>query len=115
MKKLKVGIIGQGRSGRDIHGAFFRTEAGRERFEVAAVAELIGQRRARAAEEYGCDVYEDYRDLLARDDQDMHRETDPLRVADGAIVVDSTELTEEETVERILSAVEACYGGAKTA
>ena len=71
MKKLKVGIIGQGRSGRDIHGAFFRTEAGRERFEVAAVAEIIGQRRARAAEEYGCDVYEDYRDLLARDDLDF--------------------------------------------
>ena len=71
MKKLRVGIIGQGRSGRDIHGAFFRTEEGREHYEVAAVAELIEARRKRAVEEYGCDVYEDYRDLLARDDIDV--------------------------------------------
>ena len=26
MKKLNVAIIGQGRSGRDIHGAFFKSE-----------------------------------------------------------------------------------------
>ena len=51
------------------------------------------------------------RDLLLRDEQDMHRETDPLQVADGAVVVDSTDLTEEETVERILSVAEAQYGG----
>ena len=71
MKKLKVGIIGQGRSGRDIHGAFFRSDAGRALYEVAAVAELIPARRERAAAEYGCEVYEDYRDLLARDDLDV--------------------------------------------
>ena len=51
------------------------------------------------------------RDLLLRDEQDMNRVTDPLRVAEGAIVVDSTDLTAEETVERVLSLVEACYGG----
>ena len=72
MKKLRVGIIGQGRSGRDIHGAFFRTEAGRERYEVAAVCDLIEARRERAKAEYeGCAVYEDYRDLLRRDDLDV--------------------------------------------
>lgn len=53
-----------------------------------------------------------YRDLLARDEQDMNRETDPLRVADGAIVVDSTALSQEETVQRIVSLAEACYGKA---
>ena len=67
MKKLRVGIIGQGRSGRDIHGAFFRTEAGQEHYEVAAVSDLIEARRERARAEYpGCAVYEDYRELLAR-------------------------------------------------
>ncbi len=84
---------------------------------LTADAAVRAERRRLQLLAKGTDVSfeEVYRDLLARDDQDMHRETDPLRVADGAIVVDSTELTEEETVERILSAVEACYGGAKTA
>lgn len=49
-------------------------------------------------------------DLLARDRQDMNRETDPLRVAEGATIIDSTDLTQEETVEKILAVVEACYG-----
>ncbi len=71
MKKLRVGIIGQGRSGRDIHGAYFRSEAGRELYEVAAVSDLIEARRDRAVKEYGCDVYEDYGKLLERDDLDV--------------------------------------------
>ena len=40
MKKLNVAIIGQGRSGRDIHGAFFKSEFN-EKFNVIAVVELL--------------------------------------------------------------------------
>ncbi len=50
------------------------------------------------------------RDLEARDAQDMNRKTDPLRVAEGAHVVDSTNLTEEETVRAITALAEAVYG-----
>ena len=71
MKKLKVAIIGQGRSGRDIHGAYFRSEEGRALYDVVAVAETIDARRARAAEEYGCDVTADYREILKRPDVDV--------------------------------------------
>ena len=71
MKKLNVAIIGQGRSGRDIHGRYFLSEAGKERYNVVAVADKIEARRARAAQEYGCDVYEDYMDILKRDDIDV--------------------------------------------
>ncbi len=71
MKKLRVAIIGQGRSGRDIHGAYFRTEAGRVLYDVVAVAEKIDARRARAAEEYSCDVTDDYREILRRPDVDV--------------------------------------------
>ncbi len=71
MKKLNVAIIGQGRSGRDIHGHYFLSDAGRERYNVVAVADKIEARRVRAAEEYGCDVYENYLDLLRRDDVDV--------------------------------------------
>ena len=70
MKKLSVAIIGQGRSGRNIHGAFFRSEAN-TKFTVAAVVDSIEARRERAKAEYGCDVYADYRELYGRDDIDL--------------------------------------------
>ena len=71
MKKLKLAIIGQGRSGRNIHGAFFKKEENIF-FEVVAVVEADPQRRQRALEEYpGCVAYEDYRELFARDDLDL--------------------------------------------
>ena len=41
----------------------------------------------------------------ARDYQDMHRETDPLRQAEDAVVVDSSGLDFEETVEAIMALV----------
>ena len=44
-------------------------------------------------------------DLRQRDDQDMHREVDPLRAADDAVIVDSTELSFEETVAKIISVI----------
>ena len=70
MKKLNVAIIGQGRSGRDIHGAFFKSEFN-EKFNVVAVVDLLEERRIRAKEEWGCDVYADYRDLFGRTDIDL--------------------------------------------
>ena len=47
MKKLNVAIIGQGRSGRDIHGAYFLSEANKL-FNVVAVVDQIEFRRERA-------------------------------------------------------------------
>lgn len=70
MKKLNIAIIGQGRSGRDIHGKFFRSEKNKK-YNVVAVVDAIEHRRNRAKEEYGCDVYADYRELFGRDDIDL--------------------------------------------
>lgn len=70
MKKLNVAIIGQGRSGRDIHGAFFRSEAN-DHFNVVAVVDELADRRARAKEEYGCDVYASHKELYGRNDIDL--------------------------------------------
>lgn len=69
MKKLKLAIIGQGRSGRDIHGRYFLTD--RERFEVAAVVDGIERRRERAEAEYGCETFADYKELFGRSDLDL--------------------------------------------
>ena len=71
MKKLKLAIIGQGRSGRDIHGKFLKSE-NNDIFEVAAVVDQDAQRRERALKEYpGCKVYEDYRELYGAEDVDL--------------------------------------------
>ena len=70
MKKMRVAIIGQGRSGRDIHGNFYLSEHN-DLVEVVAVVDEIESRRERAKEEFKCDVYADYRELFKRDDIDL--------------------------------------------
>ena len=70
MKKLRVAIIGQGRSGRNIHGRFFRS-ADNDFCQVVCIVEADEFRRARAAEEFGCDVVADYTELFGRDDIDL--------------------------------------------
>lgn len=49
-------------------------------------------------------------ELLERDAQDMSRKTDPLRQAEDAVLVDSTDMTEAQTVEAIVRLVEDAYG-----
>ena len=65
MKKLKVAILGQGRSGYSIHGRHFLTDT--ERFEVAAVVDKLPERREKAARVFGCPVYEDYTALFGQE------------------------------------------------
>ena len=52
------------------------------------------------------------RDLAARDRQDRERKVSPLRVPEDAVVIDSTHLSAEAVVERILSILGA--GGSKS-
>ncbi len=71
MKKLNLAIIGQGRSGRNIHGLHYLSENNKY-FNVAYVVEADEARRARAAKEYvGATVLEDYRQLFDKDDIDL--------------------------------------------
>lgn len=69
MKQIRIALLGQGRSGRDIHGLHLKKDT--ERFKVVAVVDQMEIRRLRAAEEYGCDVYADYHEILDRDDIDI--------------------------------------------
>jgi len=70
MKKLNVAIIGQGRSGRDIHGTYL-LDKGKELYNVVAVVDALEIRRERAKKEFSCDVYETYEELYKRDDIDL--------------------------------------------
>ena len=66
---VRVGILGQGRSGRDIHAEWLARSPAK--YRIAAVSDLLRDRRDRAVREFECDAYADYRDVLARDDIDL--------------------------------------------
>ena len=48
-------------------------------------------------------------ELLARDEQDQNREHDPLRAAPGAVVLDTTDMSFEESVAAMLAVVREKY------
>ena len=76
---------------------------------LTATPEARAQRRMLQLREKGdkTPFEEILKEVNARDDQDMHREVTPLRRADDAVLVDSSDLTFDETVQAILSLVEA--------
>ncbi len=49
-----------------------------------------------------CDLEEIQRDIVDRDYRDMHRETSPLKQAEDAVLVDSSEMDAEEVADAIL-------------
>ena len=79
---------------------------------LTASAEERARRRYRQQVEKGdMTPYEQVlAELNARDAQDMNRETDPLRQAEDAVLVDSTNMTPEQVVDAIIAVVEDVYG-----
>ncbi|MDF2726206.1 MAG: oxidoreductase [Paenibacillus sp.] len=69
MSVLKVGIIGQGRSGRNIHGNLLMKLA--DTYQIAAVADGLEERRIRAEQEYGCNAYATYEEMAANEQLDL--------------------------------------------
>ncbi len=69
MKEIRVGILGQGRSGYGIHACAIAKLP--ECYEIVAVADAIPERRDRARAEFGCDVYGKPEELLVRSDIDL--------------------------------------------
>ena len=49
-----------------------------------------------------CDLDEIEREIIARDERDMNREIAPLKQAEDAILIDSSDLSIEEVTEKIL-------------
>ncbi|QHW34790.1 Gfo/Idh/MocA family oxidoreductase [Paenibacillus rhizovicinus] len=69
MRPLQVGIIGLGRSGRDIHGDVVSRLP--ELYQLAAVSDPMEERLRRAEQEWGCATYTDYRSLLKHEGLDL--------------------------------------------
>lgn len=71
---------------------------------LTASAEERARRRFEQLKEkgFGATLATLVEDIRTRDDRDMNREVAPLRPADDAVVIDSTTMTVDEVVNRIL-------------
>ncbi len=64
---LKTGIIGLGRSGRGIHGnQLVRLP---ECYQIRAAADGIAERQQRAVEEYNCNVYNTWQEMVEQEEE----------------------------------------------
>ncbi len=71
MKKLNLAIIGQGRSGKDIHGKYYVSERN-EFYNVKYVVDADEHRRSVAEKMYeGCKTFADYHELFTINDIDL--------------------------------------------
>ena len=96
--------------GRDI-GPRVLTDAPVKIFLTASAEERARRRWLQQKEKGVSEPFEQVlAELNARDAQDMNRTTDPLRQAEDAVLVDSTGMTPEQVVDRIVSIVEERYG-----
>ncbi len=72
---------------------------------LTASSEVRAKRRydELAAKGEACDLNKIREDIEERDYRDMHRETSPLKQAEDAVAVDTSDMTKEEVVERIIA------------
>ncbi len=71
---------------------------------LTASSKVRAQRRYKELVEKGveCDIDEIEKDIIARDEQDMNREVSPLKQADDAVLVDTSDMSIDQVVSRIM-------------
>ena len=74
---------------------------------LTASSRVRAERRYKELVEKGqsCNLEEIEKDIIDRDYRDMHREISPLKKAEDAILIDSSDITIDEVVDKIIS----CY------
>lgn len=89
--------------GRDI-GTCVLPDA-QKKIYLTASSEVRAKRRydELTAKGEACDLKKIREDIEERDYRDMHRETSPLKQAEDAVLVDTSDMTKEEVVERIIA------------
>lgn len=91
--------------GRDI-GTVVLPNADVKIFLTASAEERANRRYKELLEKPNCPPYEEIlKDIIDRDYQDMHRETAPLKQAEDAVLVDTTELTLDQSAQRIANII----------
>ena len=76
---------------------------------LTASASERARRRCLELTEKGvaCDIKKIEQDIIARDEQDMGREVAPLKQAEDAVLVDASDMTVDEVVDRVVSLYES--------
>lgn len=77
------------------------------KFYLTASSEVRAKRRfdELSAKGIECDINQIEKDIIERDDRDMHRETSPLTICDDAVLVDSSYMTIEEVVDKMIQII----------
>ena len=78
---------------------------------ISASAEARAGRRASQRGATETDAARILEDLRRRDSIDSNRETAPLRIAAGAVVIDTDSIDFEETVQAVVDAIRKAEGG----
>ena len=73
------------------------------KFFLTADVETRAMRRYKQLDDDSLNFEDVLQDLKVRDYNDSHRENSPLIKTDDAILIDSTDLNSEETIEKIIS------------
>ena len=110
-RQREMGKRGAVLNGRDIGTVVF-PDADMKFFLTAAPDERA-QRRFTEESEQNTDVSFEatFAEMIERDRRDSTRDDSPLKVAEDAIVVDSTGLSIDEVFERMMAAIETKSGG----
>jgi len=92
--------------GRDI-GTCVLPDAKTKIFLTASASERA-RRRYKEQVERGieCDIKQIEKDIIARDEQDMNREIAPLKQAEDAVLIDSSDMSIEQVVDAIIDVFE---------
>ena len=92
--------------GRDI-GTCVLPDAKTKIFLTASARERA-RRRYKEQVERGieCDIKQIEKDIIARDEQDMNREIAPLKQAEDAVLIDSSDMSIEQVVDAIIDVFE---------
>lgn len=89
--------------GRDI-GTCVLPDAETKIYLTASVAERAERRYKEQADKgIPCDIKQIEQDIMKRDEQDMNRETAPLKQAEDAVLLDTSALSVDEAVEAVIN------------
>ena len=79
---------------------------------LTASSAVRAKRRYNELKEKGtaCDLGEIEKDIIERDYRDMHRENSPLKQADDAVLLDSSDMTLKEVVDTITAMIDKKQG-----
>lgn len=79
---------------------------------LTASAAIRARRRYEELEQKGiaCDLEQIEKDIILRDEQDMNREISPLRQAEDAVLLDSSDMSIDDVVQEVMRIVSRAEG-----